>query len=66
MTRVGDASDASGVALVCAARRRGSLINSGWCVMLLMRHLGIDWGLGYPREQVWAVPPPDFSEGLPG
>ena len=23
-----------------------------------MRHLGIVWGPGYPREQVWALPPP--------
>ena len=22
----------------------------GWCVVLLMRHLGIVWGPGYPRE----------------
>ena len=35
----------------------------GWCVVLLMRYLGILWGLGYPSEQVGAVLPPKFSEG---
>ena len=42
----------------------------GWCVVLLMRYLGIVWGQGYPREQVVAVPPPLSSpqnfRGVPG
>ena len=36
------------------------------CVVLLMRYLGIVKGPGYPREQVGAVPPPNFSEARPG
>ena len=36
---------------------------SGWCVVLLA---GIVWSPGYPREQVGAVLPPNFSEGLSG
>ena len=37
-----------------------------WCVVLLMRYLGIVWGQGYPREQVGAVLAPSVSEGRPG
>ena len=38
----------------------------GWCVVLLMRYLGIVWGPGYPREQVGALRPPIVSKGRPG
>jgi hypothetical protein len=38
----------------------------GWCVVLLMRYLGIVWGTGYPREQVGAVPPLRFFRGATG
>ena len=38
----------------------------GWYDVLLMRYSGIVWGPGYPREQVGAVLPPNFSEGRPG
>ena len=31
-----------------------------------MRYLVIVWGPGYPREEVGAVLPPNFSEGRPG
>ena len=34
----------------------------GWCVVLLIRYLGIVWGPGYPREQVGKPsPPPNFQ-----
>ena len=39
------------------------LFDCGWCVVLLMRYLGIVWGPGYPREQVGAVLPPIFQGG---
>ena len=41
-------------------------IECGWCIVLLMRYLGIVWGPGYPREHVGAVLPPNFSKGRPG
>ena len=38
----------------------------GWCVVLLMRYLGIVWGPGYPREQVGALRPPKCFKGVVG
>ena len=28
------------------------IFDCGWCVVLLMRYLGIVWGPGYPHQQV--------------
>ena len=37
-----------------------------WCVVLLMRCLGIVWGPGYPREHVWGpFFPPIFQRCVP-
>ena len=42
------------------------VFDCGWCVVLLMRYLGVVWGPGYPRKHVGAVLPPNFSEGRLG
>jgi hypothetical protein len=42
---------------MCTSVTRLLSFDCGWFVVLLMRYLGIGWGLGYPREQVGAVLP---------
>ena len=42
------------------------LFHCGWCVVALMRYLGIVWGCGYPRERVGGALSPKCFRGAPG
>ena len=56
----------AGLVFIESQRGRKKETGSGWCVVLLMRYLGIVWHPGYPREQVGALRPPIVSKGRPG